>query len=202
MDLTHPIESVIPGAQGRVLRALLGSGREMSTSDVARVADISQPHASRVLGRLVDLGIVRRRHVPPSLMHQLVAGNAVVTMLESLGALPTQAIEHLRLGAQHLRPAPRAAILFGSLARGTASVESDIDVLVVRPSDVDDVAWASAIDAWVDDVQRFVGNSVNLIEIETEEWTARRDESDGLFASIRAEGIDLLTKSTAVRGSK
>ena len=164
----------------------------MSTSDVARVAEISQPHASRVLGRLVDLGIVRRRHVPPSLLHEPVAGNAVVAMLESLRSLPTRAIEHLRLGAQQLRPAPSAAVLFGSLARGTAAVDSDIDLLLVRPADVDELAWANAVDVWLDEVRRFIGNPVNLIEIDDDEWAERENESVGLFASIRTDGIDLL----------
>lgn len=196
MDLIHPIESVIPGAQGRVLQTLLASGREMSTSDVARVADISQPHASRVLTRLVDLGIVSRRHVPPALLHEPIAGNAVVMMLESLRSLPARAIEQLRLGAQQVRPAPTAAFLFGSLARGSASSESDIDVLVVRQNEVNVDAWAVAVDSWVNEAQRFIGNPVNVIEIDTDEWTARRHESDGLFAAIRRDGIDLLSQST------
>ena len=121
MDLSHPIEAVIPGAQGKVLQALLSAGRPLSTSDTARVASVSQPQASRVLARLVRLGLVTRINVPPSALHAPVARNAVIVALESIRTLRKRSIEYMCRTLRALDPEPAAAYLYGSTGGVTAT---------------------------------------------------------------------------------
>lgn len=192
MDLHTPLEAVIPGAQGKVLNALLAAGRALSTSDVARVADVSQPHASRVLARLVALGLVTRRDVPPAALHEPVAGNAVIQALEQIRTLPTCVMDHLRRTVAEIRPAPVRAVVFGSFARGEAGIGSDIDVLLVRPTAADPDAWAAAVFRWAIDAERYAGNPVNVVDIDAAEWKRRRRDTEGLYESIRREGVVLL----------
>jgi uncharacterized protein len=80
------------------------------------------------------------------------------------------------------------AVLFGSYARGEATPESDVDVLVVLRGHVSayDEAWAtSEID--VDLMERF-GLVTNFVAISEE--TAR--ESWPLLRNVREDGIPVL----------
>ena len=84
MDLSRPIEALIPGAQGRLLGALMGAGQELSTRAAADIAGVSAPHASRVLGQLLRLGIVERRDVPPVALYSIATRSALAGVLEDL----------------------------------------------------------------------------------------------------------------------
>ncbi|MGH9268378.1 MAG: nucleotidyltransferase domain-containing protein, partial [Acidimicrobiales bacterium] len=71
------------------------------------------------------------------------------TVLEELGSLASQ-----------MDPTPVSAIVFGSLARGEADALSDVDVVLVRPADVDedDEPWASSSEQWRSMARRLTGN--------------------------------------------
>ena len=49
MDFVHPVEAVIPGAQGRVLAVLVDTTAELNLRTIARLAGVSLAQASRVL---------------------------------------------------------------------------------------------------------------------------------------------------------
>ena len=65
MDFQHPVEAVIPGAQGRVLAVLLNASGELNLRTIARLSRVSLAQTSRVVPGLVSLGLVERREVPP-----------------------------------------------------------------------------------------------------------------------------------------
>lgn len=73
VDFVRPVQSLIPGAQGRVLDVLARTTAELNLGTVARLAGVSAAQASRVLPRLVELGVVARRDVPPSSLYRLCA---------------------------------------------------------------------------------------------------------------------------------
>ena len=167
MDFVSPVQSLIPGVQGRVLDVLAQTTAELNLGTLARLAGVSQAQASRVLPRLVALGVVERRDVPPSSPFRLVRENLMAQAIVDLTDVRDRAIERLRVLADGIRPVPANLVVFGSFARGEADVESDVDVLVVRRIDVDedDERWGDALSNWLVDARRVVGNSVNHIEI-------------------------------------
>jgi len=77
-------------------------------------------------------------------------------VLEELGGL-----------AAELPEPPVSVILFGSLARGDGGPDSDIDVVMVRPTGVgeDSDDWRRSVEAWRVDVRRIAGASVDLVEV-------------------------------------
>jgi predicted nucleotidyltransferase len=63
-------------------------------------------------------------------------------------------------------------VVFGSFARGEAGLDSDVDVLAVRPPGVTNGAddeWIDSLGRWADQATRVIGNPVNLVEIEAAE---------------------------------
>lgn len=100
-------------------------------------------------------------------------------MLDELGQL-----------ARGLPVPPVSIVVFGSFARREATVDSDIDVVVVRPSgvDEDDEQWADSIEQWRTDVRRLTGNPVEVLEVSSDEAASRVAGRSQLWNEIRADG--------------
>lgn len=194
MDFVSPVQSLIPGAQGRVLDVLARTTAELNLGTVARLAGVSQAQASRVLPRLVVLGVVERRDVPPSSLFRLVRENLMGRVVVDLVDVRDRAIERLRVLAGGIRPAPASLVVFGSFARGEADVESDIDVLVVRRADVDedDEGWGDALADWLVHARGVVGNPVNHLEIASTEVSAKLRSRKPLWRDIARDGVVLI----------
>ena len=94
-----------------------------------------------------------------------------------------------RLAASLPHP-PVSVIVFGSFARREAGPDSDIDIVVVRPADVDedDDGWADSLEAWRSDVRRLTGNPVEVVEVGVDEAAGKLAGNSELWADIRRDG--------------
>lgn len=191
MDFVHPVESVVPGVQGRVLAVLARTTGELNLRALARLAGVSLAQASRVMPALVELGLVERREVPPSsqfrLVHKHVAADAII----ALSQVRETVLDRLAGLAQAMPVPPAGLIVFGSFARGQADRSSDIDVVIVRPSDVvpDQVAWLEGLDRWHDAVRELTGNPVEMLEVGAGELVDRPGSDETLWQDILREGV-------------
>ncbi len=194
MDFRQPVSSLVPGATGRILEVLGRSSADLNASAVARLARVSPSQASRVLPRLVELGVATARHVPPSSLYALNRRHLAAHAIEFLLDSPAKAIDRLRSLASRVSPAPASIAIFGSVARGTATVQSDIDVLVVRPMTVceDDEDWNSSLALWAERVGSATGNPVRILEVDEDELTERFDADSAIWQDILAEGLTIV----------
>jgi predicted nucleotidyltransferase/DNA-binding transcriptional ArsR family regulator len=194
VDYTRPVEALIPGVQGRVLGVLARTTSELTMRAVAELAGVSPQQASVVLGRLVELGIVERRDVPPVALVRLTRDNLAAQSVVSIAELHRVAVDRLVALAAAINPAPASLVLFGSFARAEATTGSDVDVLAVRPlglSSADD-AWTDSLGSWTDQASRALGNPVNVVEAAAEEVpTLLRRKTPSLWRDIATEGIVL-----------
>jgi predicted nucleotidyltransferase len=190
MDFVRPIEAIVPGAQGSVLAVLAETTAELNLRAIAQLAGISQAQASRVLPGLVHLGVVERREVPPSSLFRLVREHVASRALLSLARSTDTVLEEIGRLASDLPFPPTSVIVFGSLARREAEPDSDIDVVVVRPTavDDDDDAWAESIEGWRRAVLDLTGNRVDVLEVSTSEAAKRVAGRSELWTEIRREG--------------
>jgi predicted nucleotidyltransferase len=190
VDFRHPVEAAIPGAQGRIIAALLGTSGELNLRTIARVAGVSIAQASRVLPRLVDLGMIERREVPPTSLFRLVPEHVATRALSELADSRGVVMNEMRHAASKIRPAPVSVITFGSFARGDSDVDSDIDVLIVRPTgiDADDERWAQTLERWRTFVSRVAGNTVEILEVEAAAVAAKLSGGTQLWRDIHCDG--------------
>ena len=190
MDYVRPVEALIPGAQGRILGALARAGAPLNLRTLAQLSGISAGQASRVLPGLVELGVVRRTEVPPSALFELPDRSFGARLVRELSDAHGALHRELRTTAAKLRPAPASVVLFGSAATGAARAGSDIDVLVVRPSDnADEDAWTAALMGWVTRIREFSGNPVNVLEEDENEIPRLLRSGRSLWDRIRSQGI-------------
>jgi len=191
MDFVRPVEAIVPGVQGRVLSVLAETTADLNMRTIARLADVSLSQASRVLARLVELGVVERRDVPPSSLFRLVRQHVAVGPLLALARGRDALISEMGRLATGLPVVPLSAIVFGSFARGEADIESDIDTVLVRPAGVDesDELWSESVEQWRTSVRRASGNQVEVLEVDSDEVTALLNSRRQVWRDIRRDGL-------------
>lgn len=158
---------------------------------VARLAGISPAQASRVLPRLVELGIVERSEVPPSSQFLLARSNVAAQAVVELARSQETATDRMGLAAASMPIAPESVIVFGSFARGEAVAESDIDVVVVRSDEIDEEneAWSAALDAWRREAASITGNSVEVVEVALSEAASKLRRRSEFWRAVRRDGL-------------
>jgi len=191
MDFVHPVEAVIPGVQGRVLAVLVETSAELNVRTIARLAGVSAAQVSRILPGLVDLGIVDRREVPPSSQFRLVRSNVAARVVIDLARSRDAVIETIGAQAANCAIPPMSVIVFGSFARGEAGRDSDLDVIIVRPDDIDleDEGWIDGIETWRVTSSAIAGNPVEVLEFGRSEIRRRLGSDGQLWHDVRREGI-------------
>jgi predicted nucleotidyltransferase len=219
MDFRDPTQSITPTLDGPVLAVLATSPRPLTVGQLAsEAARGSEIGVRKCLARLVEQGVVRSTTVGRNRVHELnrdhVAAEAVLHMSDLRGAL----WKRMRTDIKSWSPRPLFASVFGSAARGDASVASDIDVVVVhRPfpgdpkppkrrslpellsavlfapvevssRDVD--RWQARADGLHMKVESWTGNHLHLVDLSMVEWLFKVRESR-LGIEIERDGITL-----------
>ena len=190
MDFVRPVEAIVPGAQGRVLAVMAETTAELNLRTIAELSGVSQAQASRVLPGLVELGVLERREVPPSSLFRFVPEHVASRAILALARSADTVLDELGHLAASLLVPPVSIVVFGSFARREADAESDIDMLVVRPSDVDedDEKWASSMEQLHTDSRRLTGNPIEVLEVSAGEVAALVKSRRPLWADIRRDG--------------
>jgi predicted nucleotidyltransferase len=161
-----PLQSMIPGATGRVLGVLVQTTMPLSGRAIGDLAGVSPAQAARVLHGLEEFGIVEGRSAPPAILYSLVADHVATEPLMMLSNLPARFVERMAHEIAALDPRPASVGAYGSFARNEAGRDSDIDLLVVRPRDTaDDDDWAAVVEAVRAQARRLSGNHIDILEV-------------------------------------
>ncbi len=199
MDLRHPFGVVTPSVDGDVLAVLARADKAFSGREVQRaISGTSQRTVLRALRRLEDQGIVQSEPAAPAILFRLNRRHLAAPMIEALASLRLQLIERLRETIESWELAPLVAVLFGSAARGDASEESDLDILLVRARgvDADDDGWRAQVAALEEAATAWTGNDARALEYGEEELPSLLGSERVIEDAVR-EGI-LLYGSMAV----
>ena len=196
MDLIEPASAVVPSLDGPVLMVLAGTTRPLSAREIARLTKRgSWAGVRKVLQRLVSQGIVSVQDAKPALLYSLNRDHIAAPAIGLLADLREELVRRLSHSIMAWPVAPVYACLFGSAARGEGSVESDIDLFIVRPAEVGagNQAWSDQVGRLMRDVSRWTGNNASVSEIGLEELRGPGANKIGkMFAeSIRTDGIPL-----------
>ncbi len=197
MDLGHPISSVIPGAYGDVLAVLARTDTWLSGRKVAALTrgQISRRRVDAVLAELAQAGIADRQEVPPAKLYRLNRHHVAAAGIQALASMRGSLLNRLRDELAGWRVVPEAAWLFGSAARGEAGSESDIDLLLVRPSLAsaeEDSLWAGQVDALRELVRGWSGNELEVLALSADELRHLSDGGERLLDDLRADAIVLI----------
>lgn len=191
MHLGNPISSVVPGVPGIVLSVLSRSGQPLTGRTVATLTRgaASPAGVAKTLDGLVASGVVISVPAGRANLYSLNREHLAYGAICNLADLRTALFQRIRETAlDWSRPAVSVAV-FGSTVRGDAEPTSDIDLLVIRPDeiDADDNAWARQVEALSTSVLRWTGNDCDVLEYTTQELNQLADVGDSLIVGLRRD---------------
>jgi predicted nucleotidyltransferase len=194
VDLTHPIRAAIPSLDGPVLELLARTTRPLTGREVHRLVEVASENGVRaVLSRLAAQGVVRADTRSNAVFYTLNRDHIAAPAIESLANLRNTLVARLRdaVGAWELPPVH--ASLFGSVARGDGTVESDIDLLLVRPPKViaDEPRWVGQTDQLADDVHAWTGNHCQTYELSRRELAQHVAAREPIVDSWRRDAVTI-----------
>lgn len=198
MDVSKPFTAISSGVDADVLVVLAGSTAPRSGRELARRSGRSNTGAQHVLDRLVEHGLVNRAEVGRTFLYSLNRDHLLAPVVERMAAARAELIHRLRDAIGGWRTPAVHASLYGSTARGDGDVRSDIDLLVVRPSDVDsdNVDWRNQVDELADLVRRWTGNHAGIAEISEGDLPRLRQDRPPVVEEVSEDAVDLAGEPT------
>lgn len=198
MDLANPVQSVIPSAHGAVLAVLARTTEPLSGRGVAALTrpPFGQRRVNEVLRELADAGVLLRETRPPSNLYLLNRDHVAAPGITALAGMWATLLERMRAELETWQMPAVAVWLFGSVARGEAGADSDIDILLVpspgaRDSDEGRARWEQQTDRLAAKVRAWSGNACELLEMDPFELQAAAARDDRLVRDLRDQAVVL-----------
>ena len=196
MNLSEPLASVVPGVRGRVLTVLARTDVPLTGRTVASLVrpSASQAGVQLSLNTLVAEGLVLSEPAGRAHLYRLNRDHLAAGLVLKLANL-THTLFDTITGYVSTWDLPAVAVwLFGSTVRGQAGVQSDVDLLVVRPDRVslDDPQWLEQLHELSRLVHRWTGNACEVIDYSPSELIALTVSGERLAEELRRDTIALV----------
>jgi predicted nucleotidyltransferase len=190
--LSRPYTVICPTLEGPVLDVLAHTTRPLTGREIARLASRGSERGVRlVLHRLVAQGLVTAREAGSASLFALNREHVAAGIVESLVRLREELIERIRGEVEDWSSRPVHVSVFGSAARADGHMESDIDLLIVRPEDVaeDDPQWREQLHRLAVRIERWSGNHASLHEVSPKGLKAALRRREPVIASLRDASV-------------
>jgi predicted nucleotidyltransferase len=179
---------VTPTLDGDVLAVLALADAAFTTGQLERMLPKGSDDGIRkVLARLCQQGVVLAERAGNAYLYRLNREHLAAGPIVELAKMRSTLLERLEAHLAGWEPPPVYAAVFGSMARGTARPDSDVDLLLVRPDDVPEAKWEAQVAALSSAVTRWTGNAARPVEFTPAELKHRRQEP--LFQDVLAQGL-------------
>jgi predicted nucleotidyltransferase len=195
VDISHPINSLIPSLAGEILEVLAGTTRPLSGREVSRLVPSGASHSgvATALGDLANSGLVDQVEAGNAILNTLNREHLLAPLVVAAAGGYMTVLSRIAESVVDLEPAPSRAVLFGSVSRRDAGPDSDIDIAFIFDDDTDLDTAEVAVSALARHVESLTGNRVDAILYTSAEFSSLAQTSPELAAAIGADGRDLLT---------
>ena len=188
MDFSQPFRVVTPTLDGPVLRVLARTTHPMTRQQVTDlVGEASEAGVRKVLRRLAEQGVVIEQRIGSRYTYlgnrEHILWPAVEVFMSAADRLDRAICEHVEAWAL-----PALSVeLFGSVAAGTSTADSDIDLMGYRPSLTDDhtALWDRQVAELRMAVERWTGNACEILEIDPRTLVDMAAEDEPLLKAPR-----------------
>jgi len=188
VDFSQPFRALTPTLDGPVLRVLARTTHPMTRQQVADlIGEASEAGVRKVLRRLAAQGVVIEQRIGT---HYTYVGNrehimwpAVEVFMSAADRLDSTIRKHVEAWE-----VPALSVeLFGSVAAGTSTGDSDIDLMVYRPSLTEDQVelWDRQVALLRMAVERWTGNACEILEIDPRTLVEMAAEEEPVLKAAR-----------------
>jgi hypothetical protein len=198
MNLSDPSMAITSSLDGPVLVALAHAGKPLTVSEVASSsARGSEIGIRKSLGRLLAQGIVTATELGNTRAYSLNRDHVAAGVAVELAGLRSELWRRTAREVERWNVRPLYACVFGSAARHEGDSDSDIDLLLVRPSTIPEVnearksksAWA-ALGMWAETISTRV-----MTEAQVKKWDSNVDNMHDLVRRWTGNPLQVVSLS-------
>lgn len=169
--------------QQRVLGLLFGQpARRFQSAELIRLVGSGTGAAHRLLTKLAAAGLVTTEKVGNQKYYQANADSPVFAELAGLVRKTVGLVVPLQAALAPLARKIAAAFVYGSIAKGTDTAASDIDLMVIT----DKLEYGEVFTA-LKDAEAALARAVNPNLMTRAEWRRKRAEADTFAARVAAQ---------------
>jgi predicted nucleotidyltransferase len=188
MGMNTAVVSGLAGAlfssvQQRVLTLLFSHpDRELSTSDVIRLAKSGTGAVHRELRRLANSGLLKVTIIGNQKRYRANRSSPIFSELHRLILKTAGLIEPLKNALSKYEDRIGTAFVYGSVARGEDTSYSDIDLLIIG----DDLTYAD-IYAQLQETEKVLGRTINPTLMAPGDWDRKIESRNGFASRVHAQ---------------
>jgi len=194
MDLSHPLQLASHPVDGRILEVLAGADASFTGRQVHALVGVYSPRGVQLgLDRLRRQGIITAEPAGKATLYRFNTNHLAADHILGLAHLRRELLRRLRMTFESWNPKPLAAHLFGSTARNESTADSDVDLCIIRPGDVQDpdrADWREQVDRVSRDIREWTGNEPRVLEYGEDQARALVGR-DQVLTVVSKEGIPL-----------
>ncbi len=180
---TRLADALFSPVQQRVLALLFGQPeRSFRSSEVISMADSGTGAVHRQLMRLADSGLVTVTRAGNQKHYQANPDSPVFAELHGLVVKTIGLAGPLEEALAPFRERIQAAFVYGSIARGSDTARSDIDLLVIS----DDVAYSDLYSA-LQEAEATLGRPVHVSLATAEDWKRKLAAGNPFATKVHAQ---------------
>jgi predicted nucleotidyltransferase len=181
-------DTLFSGTQQKVLALLFGqAGRSLLASEIIARAGCGSGAVQRELARLTASGLVLVERVGRQTHYRANESSPVFAELVALVRKTVGLVDPLRSALLPLAGRIHAALIYGSVARGEAKADSDIDLLVVSDElQLEDLYRVLAA------VEQALSRPIHPTMLKTDEFDRRRSQSGSFVRRVLKAPVEWL----------
>jgi predicted nucleotidyltransferase len=198
MRFKQPLDKIL-GQQSKikVLRYLSQYPGEYTGREIARAVGLSHPIVHSVLASLKEEGVILMRKFGKSLLFSLAKDHQLVKeIIFPIFKKEANFIERItQLIAKKIKYPIESIILYGSIAKNKEGPKSDLDFLVVLPSNISPEKVEKRLLEFNTEIIKQYGNQLSPLVINKTDFLKRLKKKDKLLKNILKEGKVVFGKS-------
>lgn len=168
--------------QQRVLALIFGQPeRSFYTSEIIRTVQSGTGAVERELSRLQRSGLVSVERIGNQKHYRANHKSPIFTELQSLVIKTVALTEPLRKSLQPCADRIKAAFVYGSVAKGTDTAGSDIDLMVIG-----DALNYSELYAALQDAETALGREVSPTFLSAKDWRRKASDKGSFISRVNA----------------
>lgn len=176
---TNLLDVLFGAYRQRVLSLLLLQPEQrFHVRELARQTETAAGTLHRELAKLAEAGLLVRERQGNQVLYRANRACPVFEELAGLFRKTSGAVSVLQQALQGLSPQIRFALLFGSLARGTETLGSDVDVMIVG-----DAGFAEVVKALYP-AQELLRREINPVVYSASEFLLRLQNKEPLLLEV------------------
>lgn len=197
MQLNKPFATVTPTLDGDVLGVLASADATFTISQIQRILSTASGEGIRkVLARLTIQGVVLHDQVGRTNIYRLNTEHLAVEPIMALSRLNSIFLERLESYLEGWGTELKYAAVFGSAATGRMTLNSDVDLFLVRASvsesdghDEGPGRWEQQVTELARLVTAWTGNDARVVEYTEDELRAAARGSEPLLDDVSGQGL-------------